>query len=228
MSASGGKPAPIRNKNSNAKVNDVGLATQKVQREHVRLLSPPSIQLQIDDVSSTQRQIEASAPSNGEEKKLSMQRRIATPAPGHGDREDEATVADFDIDGETATESETESSVVVIQSQPGPKRSNGMKSSSRESEAGDVIFMKSQPVRHHRGPAKLARSTRFRSQCKPEPVEDFPPLPMKLRSLPKRTYKNSPDLDLGDDDSEPDALERVLKKPRHRGESPDAEACFSM
>ena len=192
-------------------------------------MSPPSIQLQIDDVSSTQREIEAPGPSNGEEKKPSLtKRRIATPAPSNGGREDDGTISDSDIDGETATESETESSVIVIQSQSGQKRANGVKSSSQESEAGDVIFVKSQPVRHHFGPAKLAGSSRSSSQCKSEAAEDFPPLPKKLRSLPKRTYKNSPDLDFGDDESEPDALERVLKKPRHHGKSPTAETCPSM
>jgi hypothetical protein len=185
-------------------------AKQPFRREQEISLSPPSTKLRIEDVRPTDPHIDTLPPSTG-------------------DGEESGVVADSDIDGETVTDSDTDTSVVLVHSQSVQKQpTSNTKYSNPKSEAAATIPKGCQPARNRVGEARLTgpRASRFKHES--DAVGKDPPLSMKLRSLPKRTYKDSVDLGFEDEDSEPVARERERKKSRHNYEGLPAEALPGM
>jgi hypothetical protein len=188
---------PVSSRSNSKNVKDIVRVQQAGQRDLGKPMSTPSTELQIEDVTSTQPQIGAPAPSNADIK-------------GDG------TVADSDIDGETATESDTDSEIIVLESRPVRKRVREKNHSLPKPEAEAAVLKESRPVRKQTGEVEClgSRSSRFKS----EPANDLPLPPMELRRLPKRTYTDSLDVWF-DSDSEPATSERQRKKPRNHYKS---------
>lgn len=203
-----GKPTSSRSNSSNVK--EMVRAKQPFHREREISLSSPSTKLRIEDVRSTDPE-------------------IGTPPPSTGDGEDGRVVADSDIDGETGTDSDADVSVVLVHSQSVRKQpTQNTKYSNPEPEAAATIPRGSQTARNRVDEARLtgSRASRFKRESG---TVDKDPLPsMKLRSLPKRTYKTSLDLNFEDEDSEPAVRERERKKPRHNYESLPADTLLGM
>lgn len=200
-----GKPTSSRSNSSNVK--EMVRAKQPFHREQeIPLSSPPSTKLRIEDVCSTDPE-------------------IGMPPPRTGDGEDGGVVADSDIDGETVTDSDAGASVVLVHSQSVRKQpTKNTKYSNPEPEAAATIPRGSQPAQNRVDEVKLTGSRASRFKRESGTVDKDPPPSIKLRSLPKRTYKTSVDLNSEDEDSEPVVRERERKKPRHNYESlpPDA------
>jgi hypothetical protein len=198
-----GKPASSRSNGSNVK--EMVRAKQPFHREREILLSSPSTKLRIEDVCSTDPE-------------------IGYPPLSTGDGEDGGEVAGSDIDGETVTDSDADASIVLVHSQSVRKQpTKNTKYSNPEPEAAATIPRGSQPAQNRVDEVRLtgSRASRFRRES--GTIDKGPPPSMKLRSLPKRTYKASVDLNFEDEDSEPALRERERKKPRHNYESLPAD-----
>ena len=141
-----GKPASSRSNSSNVK--EMIQAKQPFRREQEISLSSPSTKLLIEDVRSTDPHISA-------------------PPPSTGGGEDSGVVADSDIDGETVTDSDADTSVVLVHSQSVQKQpTNNTKYSTPKSEAAATIPKGSQPARNRVGEARLTgpRASRFKRE----------------------------------------------------------------
>jgi hypothetical protein len=149
----------------------------------------------------------------------SNQRRIHAPAVSNADEGDDISVTYSNIDGETATESDTDSDIIVLKSQAVQNRSSRPHYSlpKQDNEAGisekSRLFQK-QPREVHHIDSKASR-IKYESAL----ADEVSTPPMELRSLPKRTYRDSPDVEFNSD-SEPNMSERLHKKPRIHFESP--------
>jgi hypothetical protein len=199
-----GKPTSSRSNSSNVK--EVMRPKRLFHREREISLSSPSTKLRIEDVCSTDPE-------------------IGTPPPSTGDGE----VADSDIDGETVTDSDADASIVLVHSQSVRKQpTKNTKYSNPEPEAAATIPRGSQPARNRVDEVKLTGSRASKFKRESGTVDKDPPPSMKLRSLPKRTYKASVDLNFEDEDSEPAVRERERKKPRNHYESLPADALSGM
>ena len=203
-----GKPTSSRSNSSNVK--EMMRAKQPFHREREISLSSPSTKLRIEDVCSTDPE-------------------IGTQPPSTGDGEDGGVVADSDIDGEAVTDSDADASVVLVHSQSVQKQpTKNTKYSNPEPEAAATIPGGSQPARDRVDEVRLTGSRASRFKHESGTVDKDPPPSMKLRSIPKRTYKARIDLNFEDEDSEPAVRERERKKPRHNYESLPADALSGM
>lgn len=160
----------------------------------------PLIELRVQDVPSNQRQIHAAPVRNTDE-------------------EDDKSVTYSNIDGETSTESDTDSDVIVLKSRPVQNRSSRPNYSlpKRHNEAG----ISDKPRLTQKQPREVNHRASKASRIKYEsgPADNVSTPVMELRSLPKRIYRDSPDVEFNDD-SEPNMSERQHKRPRIDLESP--------
>jgi hypothetical protein len=200
-----GKPTSSRGNSSNAK--EMIRATQPFHPEREICLPPPSTKLYIEDGSLTDPP-------------------LGTPAPNTGDGEDDGVAAGSDIDGESVTDSDADASVVLVHSQSVRKRAT--KYSNPEPEAATTIPKGSGPTRNRADEVRLAGSRASGFNHESGTVSKDPSPLTKLRSLPKRTYRDSIDASFEDEDGGPAVRERERKKPRHNCEGLPAEALSGM
>jgi hypothetical protein len=203
-----GKPTSSRSNSSNVK--EMVRVKRPFHREREIPLSSPSTKLLIEDVRSTDPE-------------------IGNPPPSTGDGGDGRVVADSDIDGETVTDSDANASVVLVRSQSVRKQpTKNTKYSNPEPEAAATIPRGSQPAPNRVDEVRLTGSRAPRFKRESGTVDKDPPPSMKLRSLPKRTYRASVDLSSEDEDSESAVREGERKKPRHNYESLPPDVLLGM
>lgn len=136
-----------------------------------------------------QRKFVLALPTESKVEGVSPGLQIWAQAPSIAD-EDKMTIADDDIDGETATESDADSDIIVVTSRPVRTQANQTK---------------------HVG----SRASKYKSETN----NGVPPAAAKLRKFSKRTYEDSPYVEL-DSDIEPATSSRPHKRPRVHHESP--------
>lgn len=165
-------------------------------KDIVRYMPMPSTELQIEDVSSNHL-------------------HICAPTPGDVAEEDDMNAAKDDIDGETGSESNTGSDVLVLNSQLVQYRASRPDYPLQKPEAQAGMSKKSRPVRQRVDENNQVGYGSSGLKTESGPGHEAPPLARELRSLSKRVYRDSPDVDF-DVDYDPVTYEKPSKKPRKR------------